>query len=121
MVWRKMSAGYFKRLGVQLKAMFVQSSRLHLHQNPASDTRELVYLFDRFLNRSCRYPLEWDDFISWENSNAHVEEIRNRLGQFEPLLFSKDKADRALYREKVDEERNRLARLLGISVRDISS
>ena len=98
--------------------MFVQSHRVHLRQNPAESTRDLVDLIDRFLDGPMRYDLEWDDFISWQNSNAHVEEIRNRIGQFEPLLFSKDKSDRSLYRQKLIEERNRLARLLGMVVRD---
>lgn len=101
-----------------IRNVFVQSHRVHLRQNPAESTRDLVDLIDRFLDGPMRYDLEWDDFISWQNSNAHVEEIRNRIGQFEPLLFSKDKSDRSLYRQKLIEERNRLARLLGMVVRD---
>lgn len=109
------------RLLKRIQGAFVQNRRVHLRQNPAETTRDLVDLIDRFLDGPMRYDLEWDDFISWENGNAHVEEVRNRIGQFERLLFSKDKLDRALYREKLIEERNQLARFLSIPVRDISS
>jgi len=51
---------------------------------------ELVEILDRFLNGSMRYPLEWDDFISWENSNPNIEAIRNRIAETEPLFFSKN-------------------------------
>jgi hypothetical protein len=34
-----------------------------------------------------RYDLEWDDFISWEADNPQVEQIRNRIGEHEMLLF----------------------------------
>lgn len=104
-----------------IRSIFVQSRRVHLRQNPAEDTRSLVDLIDRFLDGPMRYELEWDDFISWRNENPHVEDIRNRIGQFEPLLFSKNKADRTMYRSKLIEERNRLARLLGMRVRDEQS
>lgn len=101
----------------RIREAFVRNRRVHLRQKPAENARDLVELIDRFLDGPMRYDLEWDDFISWKNSNAHVEEIRDRIGQYEHLLFSKSRAERALYRKVLIEERNKLARLLGMSVR----
>ena len=67
------------------------------------------------------YGFEWDDFIYWENNNVNVEESRNRINEFEALLHSKDQRDRNLYRWKLIGERNYLARLLGMPVRDEKS
>ena len=78
---------------------------------------ELVLLFDRFLDGPMAYPLEWDDFISWRNSNPNIEEIRNRIGQSESLLFSRDINDKAEYRRVIVTERNRAAALAGIAAR----
>src|SRR3954447_11465407 len=103
---------------LRMRSLLRRSGRVHLRQNPAESTHELVDLIDRFLDGPMRYDLEWDDFISWKNSNAHVEEIRDRIGQFERLLFSKKKSDRLLYGKKLIDERNRIARLLGMPVRD---
>ncbi len=106
------------RLLEKLRSIFVHSVRVHLHENPARDVEDLVFLFDRFLKRRMNYDLEWDDFISWENENPHVEQIRNELGKWEPLLFSNREAEKSLYREKVREERDRLAALLNLSLSD---
>lgn len=96
----------------------VQSSSIHLRLDPATDTKELVHLIDRFLDGQFRYPLEWDDFISWKNDNHHVEAVRLRLGEFEPLLFSEDRKDRRRYSNIVVRERNKLAALLGMGERE---
>jgi hypothetical protein len=106
------------RILQNIRNFFLRSCKVHLRQNPAEDTRQLVELFDRFLDGPMRYDLEWDDFISWENSNPHVEEVRNRLGEYEEFLFSDDRSRRMTYLEKVVEERNRLARLLGMGERE---
>jgi hypothetical protein len=79
---------------------------------------ELVALFDRFLGTGLAYDLEWDDFISWRNKNPNIEEIRDRLGNFEPLLFSQDYHDKAEYRRQVLSERNRAAALAGLAARE---
>jgi len=79
---------------------------------------ELVSLFDRFLDGPMAYPLEWDDFISWRNKNSNIEEIRDRLGKFEALLFSRNINEKAEYRRLVTEERNRAAALVGITARE---
>ena len=106
------------RLLSKVRDVFVRSRRVHVRQNPAENVQELVGLIDRSLDGPMRYDLEWDDFISWTNSNAHVEQVRNRIGQYEPLLFSKSKDDRAIYRQKLIEERDRLACLLGLPTRE---
>jgi hypothetical protein len=104
-------AAWFKRL-------FVQSSVIHLHQDPAPTLGELVDLMDRFLDGHPRYPLEWDDFISWEHANPNVEAARNAIGRHERLLFSGTRRNREVYCGHVIEERNRLAAVLGQPRRD---
>lgn len=91
---------------------FVRSSRFHLRQETATDTRELIALFDRFLDGKLQYPLEWDDFISWKATNPHVEAVRQRLGQLEDRLFSSDQNEKLAYCNAVIEERNQLAALV---------
>lgn len=101
----------------KIRSFFTQSTMAHVHQCPASSTVELVFLMDRFLDGDMRYPLEWDDFISWESDNPHVEQVRNRLGELEPLLFSKNKQQIEEYGRKVAQERDALASLIGIPLR----
>lgn len=93
------------------------SPHLHLRQGEVDSLLEVVLLFDKFLFGPVDYPLQWDDFISWQHENARVEEIRNRIGEFEHLLFSGDPHDRRRYREIVLAERNRLAAQLGMPPR----
>ncbi len=64
------------------------------------------------------YDLEWDDFISWKNANPNIEEVRDRLGQFESLLFSRNVSEKAAYRLQILNERNRAAALAGIAARE---
>jgi hypothetical protein len=81
---------------------------------------DIIELFDRFVfGPEMRYPLEWDDFISWESGNLQAEEVRLRLGEHERLLFSQDKALMKKYSVIVVEERNRLAVILGIPTREL--
>jgi hypothetical protein len=76
-----------------------------------------VNLIDRFLDDNVHYPLEWDDFISWENANPFVEKVRNNIGRHEALLFSKNARDRKEYRQILVEERNRVAAIIGVAPR----
>lgn len=98
--------------------MLIRSTRVHLHNESASSAQEIVGLMDRFLDRKPRYDLEWDDFISWENENTQAEQVRERIGKFEPLLFSSSLRDKLKYRNFIVEERNRLALLLGVPARE---
>jgi hypothetical protein len=93
------------------------SPRIHLVQEEPKDMREIVALFDRFLNGPMNYPLEWDDFISWKKSNRNIEDIRLRLEEAERLLFSKDRVEKAMYGAIVQKERDRAAALCGIPAR----
>lgn len=106
------------RLLDNLKRFFVQSSVVHLHQNAAVSPGALVGLMDRFLDGKCDYPLEWDDFISWEQANPTFEAIRNRIGELEPHLFSRNPDKMLLYYSRVADERNRLAAVTGVPGRE---
>ena len=85
----------------------------HVRGNPPGSTDELIDLLDRFVDEKLKHPMEWDDFISWDNGNQHVRAARAAIGAFEPLLFSSRLDDRADYAEAVVRERNMLAALLG--------
>jgi hypothetical protein len=107
----------FDKLKGRLRKSLISSSRVHLRQEPASNTLELVAMLDRFLDGPTRYELEWDDFISWENEVPAVEQVRLRIAELEPLAFSKRIEDREAFRQQVVEERNRLAALLQLPIR----
>jgi hypothetical protein len=74
----------------KIKQFFVKGSIIHLRGEPISSTKEFVDFVDRFVDDKSLYDMEWDDFFSWTNANPQLEEIRNRLGEFEPLLSSRD-------------------------------
>lgn len=111
----------FGRLAERFRKGMRKSSHVHLRENPAGDTKQLVELIDRFIDGPMRYPLEWDDFISWENENPHIEQIRDRIGQHERLLFSRRAEDRIAYANVVIAERNMLAAMLGLPQREALS
>ncbi|HEY5237661.1 MAG TPA: hypothetical protein VIJ62_04710 [Rhizomicrobium sp.] len=79
--------------------------------------QQLVGLLDRFLEGKMNYELEWDDFISWKNSNPNIELIRERIAETEPLFFSKKTSDRKNAFDLLVEERNRAAAIIGLSTR----
>jgi hypothetical protein len=93
---------------------FRQSSHLHIREASVHDVRACVELLDRFLDGSLRYPLEWDDFISWEHENLHVEATRKAVAQTEPLFLSGDLAQRSQAIDIVVHQRDGLARLAGV-------
>jgi hypothetical protein len=72
---------------------------------------------DRFVDGAALYELEWDDFISWANTNPNLEQLRNTLGAYEPMLFSRDRDQQLAYRKKVVELRNVAAAKVGIPPR----
>ena len=96
-----------------LERVLTHSSHIHLHQEPASAPGDLIDLIDRCLEDRLSYPLEWDDFISWEQANPNLEAARNAIGKQEPWLFSGNKAKQNAYWYCVVEQRNRLAAVLG--------
>ena len=97
------------------------SKHVHIRQGSVASTAELVHLVDRFLDRKLLYPLEWDDFISWEHADPEVEYARRRLAQTEPLFFSKKKGDLREGMAVVLRERNRLAASAGLAMRESGS
>jgi len=91
---------------------------MHLREHPANDLPKLVALLDRFIDGNLRYPLEWDDFISWNHDAPSIEAIRARIAEMEPLFFSRAPADRARAVELLIGERNRAAAVLGLPPRE---
>jgi len=69
------------------------------------------------LDGCTKYPLEWDDFISWEHENPGIEAIRDRIAALEPLFFSKDDGDKQRALSLFIDERNKLAALIGVPAR----
>jgi hypothetical protein len=93
------------------------SSHIHQKQRAVETISEMVDLIDRSIDDKQSYPLEWDDFVSWENDNPNIEEVRRRIAALEPLFFSKTQTDRERGVDLVIEERNRAAALVGIKPR----
>ena len=100
-----------------LREWLRKSPHFHLRERPAETIPQLIGLFDRFLDGKMNYELEWDDFISWENSNPNIELIRERIAEAEPLFFSKKMSDRKNAFDLLVEERNRAAAIIGLSAR----
>jgi len=100
-----------------LRRFFRESPRIHLRQKSPDNLRDLVGLFDRFLDGTLGYDLEWDDFISWSNPNPNIEAIRERIADAEPLFFSKHERDRRQAVGLLLEERNQAAALIGLEIR----
>ncbi|MFT3789477.1 MAG: hypothetical protein QM741_00035 [Rudaea sp.] len=96
---------------------FVGSRHFHVRQNVAANAGDLVCLIDRFVDDKLKFPLEWDDFISWENENPGIEAVRKKLSALEPLFFSSNKLDRHQALKKLIQERNCLAGLCGLPLR----
>jgi hypothetical protein len=106
-------------VGAWLKRIFEQSPRVHIRQDVGATPGDLIDLIDRFMDGSTRYPLEWDDFISWEQTNPNVEAVRREIGAHEGWLFSKDRAKINAYGFRVVEQRNRLAAMIGRTQRPL--
>jgi hypothetical protein len=97
-----------------------RSKHLHVRGTEVDSPVKAIDLVDRFIDDKLRYPLEWDDFISWKNSNRSVEHLREQLAALEPLFFSKDKTLRHQAVVAMIQLRNHYAKLLGIPSRDES-
>ena len=94
------------------------SPHFHVKDDPVHDLRSCVELIDRFIDDRCRYPLEWDDFISWSHSSPGIDSVRVTIADLEPMFFSADPESRAEATRQLVAERNRVAALLGIPGRD---
>lgn len=93
-----------------LKNKLRMSARIHLAVSITS-LPQAIALTDRFLADRLAYPLEWDDFISWESSRPIVEQMRDEIGQFEPLLFG-SRSQRASYVNELRTIRDKYAALI---------
>ena len=92
-----------------LKQKLRMSARFHIAESVTS-LPQAIDLIDRFLDSQHRYPLEWDDFISWESPHPMVEKMRTEIGEFEPLLFGGKPSD---YAREVRAIRDRYAATIG--------
>ena len=106
------------KFGDFLRSTFKKTNRFHVRSEPIGDSRDIVELFDRFLDGKLNYDMEWDDFISWENENTQAELVRLRLEKFEYLLNQRTMND---YRSRLLKERNHLASNLGMNLRKVAN
>ena len=109
---------YFESIKNRVLLFLKDSKHIHLKQNNLTTLPELINLIDRFLFAELNYPLEWDDFISWKQENIHIEKVRENICKYESYLFSKNKIDRDIYGRIVLEERNRLAIMAGLPLKN---
>ena len=98
----------------KLKAFLYKSPRIHLRACRISTLSDLLDLLDRFEYGPMKYPLEWDDFISWKHENRYIDGIRETLESNEALLVSKNPSDRQAFFEILRRERNKVAAVMGL-------
>jgi hypothetical protein len=101
-----------------LSSCLVRSSRVHIRGQKIASVKEAIQLMDRFVDNNVEYPLQWDDFISWENPNPSVEKVRDELADLEPYFFSRDQQMKRQGANKVINIRNKYAMQLGVPLRD---
>lgn len=99
-----------------LMSLLKTSHRVHLHRSVTS-VAEAIGVIDRFIDGNPKYPLEWDDFISWESSLAGVERMRNEIKTMEPMFLSQDRTVRLQAHRKLIEIRNYYSTFNGIAPR----
>ena len=93
----------------KIREFFIRNNFIHQKGPPVSSLRELVDLIDRFIDNDMHYGLEWDDFISWKNESSLIEDFRQEIGNYEPLLFSKSRSKMLEYCNNLIEIRNSIA------------
>jgi hypothetical protein len=100
----------------RIRDYFKRSKRIHLRSN-VETVSDAIRLIDRFLDGTMRYPLEWDDFISWENENPSVEVLRAKIADLEPGFMSRDAGGKQEAINETVRLRNQYAALVGIPIR----
>jgi hypothetical protein len=90
-----------------------------LRESLVTTLAALVEILDKFIHDKMDYSLEWDDFISWENSSPEVEVFRNRVADLEAEFFTRDAARHRAAIEKVVAIRNEVAAMRGIGVLEV--
>jgi hypothetical protein len=99
-----------------LKNLLKHSSRVHL-RSEVTTVGGAISVIDRFIDGNPAYELEWDGFISWENSSPGVERLRNEIAVMEPMFFSAEKDIRMQACRDLVAIRNRYAALVGVAAR----
>jgi len=99
-----------------LRNVLKRASRVHLRSDVAT-VPDAIRVIDRFLDGTPAYELEWDDFISWENSSAGVERLRTEIAALEPMFFSTESGIKLKACDELVAIRNRYAALVGIAER----
>jgi hypothetical protein len=105
----------------KIKKILRNSSRVHLRDTEVSSLSQVLEVIDRFIDGNPRRPLEWDDFVSWDNSNSGVEKVRQRIAALEGEFFSKSADERWEAHVKLVGIRNEIAALTGVRSRDVGN
>jgi hypothetical protein len=100
-----------------IRQLLKQSPRMHLRDTEIGSLTDMVGVIDRFIDGNPREHLEWDDFISWENSNPGVEKVRLRIAALEGEFFSNEEKVRWRAHMKLVDIRNETAAIVGIRSR----
>lgn len=108
---------FFNDIGDRVALWLNNSSRIHVRASPVQDLEELVSLIDRFVDDNVRYPLEWDDFVSWPHKDPRIETARRIFEDSERLLFSTVCDERKKYIQILLNERNKVAQLINLPAR----
>ena len=96
-----------------VRDMLVKSPRFHLRNSEVESKADLVDLLDRFIEDNLQYPLEWDDFVSWQNSNRVVEDARLEIAALENDFCSNSTSDREKALRTLKGIRDHIAASLG--------
>jgi hypothetical protein len=102
----------------KLREFLKASSRIHVRGAEVGSLGEVVGLIDRFIDGRLRFVLEWDDFVSWENSNPGIEKVRARICALEGDFFSPAAEVRRSALNRLIVIRNETAEILGLPRRD---
>jgi hypothetical protein len=84
-----------------VKRFLSSSNHFYSHKDDVVTYKDLVDLIDRFFKGNFLYPLEWDNFVSWEHENPNIEQYRVKIAELEPLLVSGPKKNIELGRKKL--------------------
>ena len=97
---------------------FFGTPRIWIRGGDVASLPDLVDLIDRFLDDKLVVDHEWDDFVSWENANPGIEEIRQRVADLErDFLTSREDVRQSATRRLVL-IRNEVAAIIGMPRRD---
>ena len=100
-----------------IKNFLKHSSHVHLRRNRVGTKESLVDIIDRFIDGRMEYPLEWDDFVSWENADPFIESKRMEIGSLERDFLSNNLDRRKQATGVLMELRNSVALMIGIPIR----